>query len=274
MSGLLNLLDTSSVAYLNGCSNYPYEQYSTSTSSSTIQPGYDPPNNGLSHFTVYNGTNSTPYFASFILQQQQVSTTQEITDVQQSIANSIISVPVYIQESATANFTATDGPDATWAGTPYFLYHSSIADVTLNSPTNPNSSVYNIFMNMTLFDYQSGSPPSGATDASGFIAVYSIFKKFRYTTTTNSFSNSSSDPVCDVLLTLSAQGKTMESSVFSLSSQQITVGNPNPIKDTNTFNSKPGVAVLSINLPISSIFPQISTPGITFRIKTEIIGYV
>jgi hypothetical protein len=236
--------------------------------STCFQPGYNPSSNANSHFTVQTQINSTQYFASFVL--QEIGTD---TDPKNSIANSVIAVPVYLQESATALYTPEDvsglNIKATFVGTPYILYHSSIADVTLNTPTNPSSSVYNIFMNMSLFDSRSGTPP-GTTVSEGTTVIYPSFYYYQGATTTN---------LCDVLLTLTAQGKDMETAVFSLSGQQISANNPNgPLGGTgtnsNTFSSNPGQNLLTLNLPISSIFPQISTPGITFRIKTEIIGYV
>lgn len=251
-SGILNIVNCSSVAYTKGCSTYPYPQVGSSTSSTQAVPGYNPTSYGNSHFTVYSQSASTQYYASFILQEQNASEPSE------SIANSVIAVPVYLQECATA-------VDA--SGVRNILYHSSVADVTLNAPTNPNSSVYNIFMNMSLFDTVSNAPPgtSKSTDTTDSF-TYPFFKNYTYDGTA---------PICDVLLTLSAQGKDMETAVFSLSSQQITANSSSkPTTQPSDITTNLGKNILTLNLPISSIFPQISTPGIIFRIKTEIIGYV
>jgi len=250
-SGILNIVNCSSVAYNREYSTYPYATPTSAATGKTV-PGYNPTGVAKSHFTVYSQSASTQYYASFILQSQNTSTPSS------SIANSVVAVPVYIQECATATV------DVSGVSVRQILYHSSVADVTLNAPTNPNSSVYNIFMNMSLFDTVSGAPPGDTSGGS----TYPYFKNYTYNGTA---------PICDVLLTLSAQGKDMETAVFSLSSQQITANSttsPSSPISTNITASQLGQILLTMNLPISSIFPQISTPGIIFRIKTEIIGYV
>jgi hypothetical protein len=64
-----------------------------------------------------------------------------------------------------------------------------------------------------------------------------------------------------------------ETAVFSLNSSEIAANDGvAPVSSTNS--AKPGSTLFTLCFPISSIFPQISTPGVIFRLKAEIVGYI
>jgi len=250
MSGPLTVLNGSDMAYTGWASNYPYGTATVSSGGSpstgdTYIPGYNPvtTTNQLSNFTVYNTGASTQYYASFIV-QQEVSSGNNPSSPSTSayqIANNVLSVPVYSLTCAT---------DSKYN----LLYYSATADLVLNTPTNPSSSVYNIFLNLNLFD-----------SASGIQGQTSIpyFQNYSYGNPT---------AVCDVMLTLSSMGSSTVSSVFTLTSQDISANySTEPVSTNNTPVS--GQTLFTLNIPVSSVFPQISTPGILYRLKVELLGY-
>jgi hypothetical protein len=245
------------MAYVGWASNYPYGSATISSSnaiSGDYLPGYAPSNtNGqLSNFTVYNTGATTEYYASFIIQQQLASGSNPAASPTLQVANNVLTVPVY---SLTCAVDAAN----------QILYYSATADLILNTPTNPSSSVYNIFLNLNLFNAASGIQSSSC-------ANIPYFENYTYNTT---------DPVCDVLLTLSSMGSTSVSSIFTLTSQDIAANscaNALPIGGTDTSGTQlttatNGDTLFTINIPISSVFPQISTPGILYRLKVELLGY-
>jgi len=233
--GLLKVLNCSSVAYKSNYSTYPY---SAGSSTNNNTPGYNPTSVANSHFTVYSQTAASPYYTTFI--QQTIST--DGTTGTGGVSTSIISFPAYIQKFAV---------DADPAGG-NLLYMCAMADLTLNSPTNPNSSVYNIFLNLGIFSNGVNSQP------------FPFLKKYQYGKTNG---------VCDVILSLEANGKMEETAVFSLNSSEIAANDGvAPVSSTNA--AKSGTTLFTLCFPISSIFPQISTPGVIFRLKAEIVGYV
>jgi hypothetical protein len=266
MSGPLTVLNGSDMAYTGWASNYAYGTPTVSTSNSPSGitnniPGYNPVNyqNKLSNFTIYNTGATTQYYASFIIQQQLSATTSNpptTTNAPFQVANNVLSVPVYSLTSAVDSASN-------------ILYYSVTADLLLNTPTNPSSSVYNIFLNLNLFDANSGLQGSSSTPISTSIPY---FLNYTY---------GSSDPVCDVLLTLSSMGSTSVSPIFTLTSQDISANSPSS-GSTSTANYEPvsdnNVAVsastlFTLNIPVSSVFPQISQPGILYRLKVELLGY-
>lgn len=264
MSGPLTVLNgttggpnNNGMAYVGWASNYPYGSATVSAGGTTGStnadiPGYAAPTTStqLSNFTVYNTGATTEYYASFIIQQQLTPGTANPSSYSSSqIANNVLSVPVY---SLTC---AVDSNN-------YILYYSAVADLIMNTPTNPSSSVYNIFLNLNLYNSNSGI--QGASSIP-------FFSNYVYTST---------NAVCDVLLTLSSMGSTSVSSVFTLTSQDIAAngaGENSPVGATNTDGTTTtatvGATLFTINIPVSSVFPQISTPGILYRLKVELLGY-
>jgi len=262
MSGPLTVLNANDIAYVNWASNYQYGTTtvsSTNTVSNDTTPGFAPMGTQLSNFTVYNTGASTEYYTTFIIQQQlQANSNPSSSSTSQpvQVANNVLSVPVY-------SLTCATDPSGN------ILYYSATADLILNSPTNPSSSVYNIFLNLNLFD------SSSTTNISSSCCL-PFFQNYSYGTTNN---------VCDVLLTLSSMGSTSYSSIFTLTSQDIaansytnncaiggfaTSGTSSGSQITSATN---GDTLFTINLPISSIFPQISTPGILYRLTIELLSY-
>ena len=223
----------SDVVYNSNYSTYPYAPGSVSNNNT---PGYNPTTVANSHFTVYSQSAASPYYTTFL--QQTVSTDGQSGD---GVATNIMTFPAYIQKLAVDSATS-------------LLYMCAIADLTLNSPTNPNSSVYNIFLNLGMFSDTPNKAP------------FPFLKKYQYGQTNG---------VCDVILSLEANGKMEETAIFSLNSSEIAAnsgGVAAPVSATN--KAVPGQTLFTLSFPISSIFPQISTPGVVFRLKAEIVGYI
>jgi hypothetical protein len=260
MSGPLTVLNANDIAYVNWASNYQYGTTTvTSTSTSVTNnttPGYQPLTTPLSNFTVYNTGASTEYYATFIIQQQLSPNQNPSGSTNVQVATNVLSVPVY-------SLTCATDPSGN------ILYYSATADLILNSPTNPSSSVYNIFLNLNLFD-------SSSTTSISSSCCLPFFQNYSYGTSNN---------VCDVLLTLSSMGSTSVSSIFTLTSQDIAANSYQYACAIGGYSTSAistgsqittatnGDTLFTINLPISSIFPQISTPGILYRLTVELLSY-
>lgn len=274
-TGLLQILNASSLAYTGWLSNYDFgiaqdsdgainaNGSSTTSTANSYLPGFSPVSCLstdqflTSNFSVYNTGATTPYYATFVIQNQTTAGTSNQSANPSSTGTTftnVLQAPLYCMSFASDNKYN-------------LLYFSATADLILNSPTNPSSSVYNIFLNMNILNQLT---PDTSTDNLPWFANYLT-------------STDGSAPVCDVLLTLSSTGSTQQSAIFTLTAAQVSAnsagnngGAGTPVSYTTsggTSLAASGTTLFTINLPISSIFPSISVPSIIYRLTIQLLGY-
>ena len=246
-SGLLTVENAQTIAYSGGYSSYSWTiPSSTTSSSSVVSPGYNPSNYAKSMFTVYNTSATTSYYEANIVQATGTSSSTP----ENIIANNVMSVPLMTLSCAVDSSNN-------------LLYYEAVGDLTLNAPTNPSSSIYNIFLNLVLYNSVSGLNTNSSLP---------WLNGYTYGSTTSTDIKAQA-PICDVILKLSSTGSETTTAVFSLNSTEVTVANSTgPITSSNSATQ--GATTFILNFPLSSIFPQISVPGIVYRVKAEIIGYI
>jgi len=227
--------------------------YNTYNSLSSFDSNADPAGGGpnpasgngsTGYITVYNTGATTDYYASFL----NPSTQQQ--------PSGVLNV---------SSFTMMSSVSSAY----YLNYYCAKFQLSLNSVTNPSSSVYNIFLNLFLLNQPPTTDVSGST---GDVYPYPFLPVFASTSTTLT------TPACDVLLTLCSQGQKISTPIYSLLVNQISLADYTSSSTPTTYytaGTSPGVGntLFILNLPLSSIFPSINTPGITYDCTVEVFPY-
>lgn len=232
--------NSNSLLYVYNAIDNAYKGYYSNTSyvtGATDNPGYDPINHQgiFSNFTVFNTGVTTPFFATFIAQQPA-----------SQYATNVVEVPVYVMQGATDVNNN-------------LLYFMGTFDLILNSPTNPSSSNYNIFLNMGLYG---PTAPSGTSSDTNL-----PYLPLMPPSPTNS-----TVPVCDVQLSLWSNGQSVSTPIFALTAAEISCTNYNNGVSVGS-STTGGQTLYTLNVPLSSVFPQIAMSGITYRGTVEVFPY-
>jgi hypothetical protein len=240
-----NAIYPNNYAYNNLTSDFYYQIISnTGSNGSDPEPpaesqvsGTTSGSQAISAFTVNTSGNSTYAYSSFL-------TPTSGTSIQ------VITFTSYDMEMAVDS-----------SGN--LMYFKAMFDFVLNTPTNPSSSAYNIYLNLMM--YGPYGPIAGSSEN---------FNIPNWTTSKTTINN-----VFDAVMSVSSSGQTSQTGIFTLNQTQIlqyttdtsvlsSSNFPTSFGTTTPFNTQ-----FTVSIPFSSIFPNINTAGVVYRGVVELFPY-
>jgi len=234
-----NAIYPNNYAYNNLTSDFYYQIISnTGSNGSDPEPPAQSQVNGstsgsqaISAFTVNTSGNSTYAYSSFL-------TPTSSTSIQ------VITFTSYDMEMAVDS-----------SGN--LMYFKAMFDFVLNTPTNPSSSAYNIYLNLMMYG------PYGPTSNS-----LENFNIPNWSTSTTTINN-----VFDAVMSVSSSGQTSQTGIFTLNQTQILQFISSSDFPTSFGTTTSQKTQFTVSIPFSSIFPNINTAGVVYRGVVELFPY-